>query len=840
MRSLAKAFALVLGMLLVSSMLSAGTTQQALAQSAGKTKPTLKEAIVNGGFELGDLTGWTVNPGNGSVAVVTTNPYAGNYCAYISGLKSLYQGFTGIPTSSIQSITYCKRTEPESTTLALQLCYSDNSWDEIWDYINSSWNFFDVTSNLKTNKILTGIQLPGWNNASGAPMNTYYDDVSILYSPSPPPTPVGVKVDIYPGSSSVQYVNSSNYFYVNHGSAVDGWSNLTADVQSAFLDLQQNNFTLQTSAPNFQNPSLTHYTDYNNETDEMRSLFFFQFHPDDLAPGTYSFVGTWSSTALANPPNYTASYLQNTITLVVVSVLPYNVTILSRCNTEDADVNVTIFMDGSSTGLDTPQIFAGLNGSHTFAVLAADSAGHLFSRWSTGQTSTTITVSENGTYTAYYGAPALSGNVTRVPQDYMSIQAAVDAAPSGSTIVICPGVYNESIIVNKPLTIIGRLGSEPIFRGGGSGIAITLLQGASGSIISGIIITSWDEGIHINGASGCKIYDNIMSQISNCGIAVHGSGTLDNLICSNVFEDTTVAVDLTTASYNNTVYRNIISTNAQGILLGPNKNIVCANTIISNSIALNLTSSGNNLVFHNNFVNNTVQVSVSASAGNTWDNGYPSGGNYWSNHTGLDLYSGPNQDQLGSDGILDTGYTVAGGGVDRYPLSEPFSAHDVGITDFAVAKTAIGGGHTLLMEVKILNYGLYDENFLVTVYTNTSAAAWQSVALAKCNYTVVALTWNTTGSAYGNCTLRVCAGPVAGETNTGDNTFTSGSVYVGGLGDVNADGRVDMRDVSYVARRFLCLPRDPWWDANADINGDGKVDMIDIGTVARHFGEHYP
>lgn len=276
MRLLAKAFALVLGMLLVSSML--GTVQHARAQSAGKIKPTSREAIVNGGFEMGDLTGWTVNPGNGSVAVVTTNPYAGNYCAYVGGLKSLYQGFVGIPTSSIQSMTYCKRTEPESTTLALQLFYSDGP-DEIWEYVTSSWTFFDVTSNLKVDKVLLGIQLPGWANASGAPMNTYCDSVSILYTPSP----------------------------------------------------------------------------------------------------------------------------------------TYNVTIDARCNTEGTVVNVGIAMDGSSTGLSTPHTFSGLDGSHTFTVPIADIEGHIFSQWSTGQTSMTMTVSSGGTYTAYYSAPAPSGNVIRVP-----------------------------------------------------------------------------------------------------------------------------------------------------------------------------------------------------------------------------------------------------------------------------------------------------------------------------------------------------------------------------------------------------------------------------------------
>jgi len=60
------------------------------------------------------------------------------------------------------------------------------------------------------------------------------------------------------------------------------------------------------------------------------------------------------------------------------------------------------------------------------------------------------------------------------------------------------------------------------------------------------------------------------------------------------------------------------------------------------------------------------------------------------------------------------------------------------------------------------------------------------------------------------------------------------------LGDINDDRKVDMRDVSYVARRFMCVPEDPLWDPSADLNGDGKINMIDIGTVAKHFGEHYP
>ena len=132
---------------------------------------------------------------------------------------------------------------------------------------------------------------------------------------------VGVRVNVYPNAPSVRYVNASDYFYVAHGWSSEGnWSGLPADVQKAFLDPQQTNFTLETSASNFQNPALTQFTYYDNATDVMTSWFWFQFHPGDLAPGAYSFTGTWSIAAAANPPNYTAESFQNTITLIITII----------------------------------------------------------------------------------------------------------------------------------------------------------------------------------------------------------------------------------------------------------------------------------------------------------------------------------------------------------------------------------------------------------------------------------------------------------------------------------------------------------------------------------------
>lgn len=57
---------------------------------------------------------------------------------------------------------------------------------------------------------------------------------------------------------------------------------------------------------------------------------------------------------------------------------------------------------------------------------------------------------------------------------------------------------------------------------------------------------------------------------------------------------------------------------------------------------------------------------------NFWDNGYPTGGNYWSDYNGTDFYGGPHQNETGSDGIGDTPYCILLGNrtmnVDNYPL----------------------------------------------------------------------------------------------------------------------------------------------------------------------------
>jgi hypothetical protein len=69
------------------------------------------------------------------------------------------------------------------------------------------------------------------------------------------------------------------------------------------------------------------------------------------------------------------------------------------------------------------------------------------------------------------------------------------------------------------------------------------------------------------------------------------------------------------------------------------------------------------MIYHNNFIDNTLQV-YSFESLNVWDDGYPSGGNYWSDYTGTDG---------NGDGIGDTPYTIDVNNIDHYPLVNPWT-----------------------------------------------------------------------------------------------------------------------------------------------------------------------
>src|SRR3990170_4225665 len=126
-------------------------------------------------------------------------------------------------------------------------------------------------------------------------------------------------------------------------------------------------------------------------------------------------------------------------------------------------------------------------------------------------------------------------------------------------------------------------------------------------------------------------------------------------------------------SSNNNLIGNNITENVDGIRIDNST----GNSIVGNNITANRHGTHpfqNNKFYNNNFVNSTDKDVYFDSLDHIdiWDNGHPSGGNYWSNYTGIDQKKGPSQNDEGRDGIGDTPYIIDSNNTDRYPLMAPY------------------------------------------------------------------------------------------------------------------------------------------------------------------------
>ncbi|RLF42398.1 MAG: hypothetical protein DRN12_00290, partial [Thermoplasmata archaeon] len=85
-----------------------------------------------------------------------------------------------------------------------------------------------------------------------------------------------------------------------------------------------------------------------------------------------------------------------------------------------------------------------------------------------------------------------------------------------------------------------------------------------------------------------------------------------------------------------------------------------------------LQKSTNNQIYHNNLYRGYKVSQAYDGCTNTWDNGYPSGGNYWSD------YNEPSEGAYDSDNdsIIDTPYDIEGNNNrDNYPLLHPWATY---------------------------------------------------------------------------------------------------------------------------------------------------------------------
>jgi parallel beta-helix repeat protein len=206
---------------------------------------------------------------------------------------------------------------------------------------------------------------------------------------------------------------------------------------------------------------------------------------------------------------------------------------------------------------------------------------------------------------------------------------------------------------------------------------IWLIQSHHNAIEKNLITNNSGVGIALMSSRDNTVNGNNVTGIPTLttrngeGILLYGAGSYNNVVSSNRLVYNQYSGVSIMESGGNIIQDNILEYNFLGIYSWKSSNTICGNTVSNNEwYGISFFQSNMNIIYHNNFLDNGIRVSPGYD--NTWDDGYPSGGNYWSDYTGVDVKSGPNQDDPSSDGIGDTAYFIDAGDVDHYPLMYPW------------------------------------------------------------------------------------------------------------------------------------------------------------------------
>jgi parallel beta-helix repeat protein len=207
-----------------------------------------------------------------------------------------------------------------------------------------------------------------------------------------------------------------------------------------------------------------------------------------------------------------------------------------------------------------------------------------------------------------------------------------------------------------------------------SGTTDTVIADNSLEAGTGIIVRNYDSQ-----EGNINITDNTLS----AGISLVGSGIS---VVGNTLTETGLSISSNTFVAENTftncnaeiVAASTFSPCEAAIAISGDNNTIAQNNIVRCATGIWLFDANNNRIYHNNFINNTIQAYIEHYGGSpedmyifhtyfpslndSWDAGYPAGGNYWSDYNGTDT---------NHDGIGDSPYHVLDNYTDRYPLMAP-------------------------------------------------------------------------------------------------------------------------------------------------------------------------
>ena len=252
------------------------------------------------------------------------------------------------------------------------------------------------------------------------------------------------------------------------------------------------------------------------------------------------------------------------------------------------------------------------------------------------------------------------------------VNVRVDGAAYAQVIAVnCRGVHVGNLSSSWVLVGLHSVLSENVTVEGAHmvGALTGILAEASPNVtVVDSTLTLGAFGIHLLGTRGFSVRNNRIWEYAQ-GLAIWSSS--DGAATGNTLTNNSAALQLFTSSRVALSENRVAGNRFEGIWLSESEDVVIdRNEVLGNQYGITLAASSFVRIRHNDMMGNQVQARVEGGNENRWDDGYPSGGNYWDDYAGWDDCSGPAQDDCkGPDGLGDVPYVIGGGpAVDRYPL----------------------------------------------------------------------------------------------------------------------------------------------------------------------------
>jgi parallel beta-helix repeat protein len=229
----------------------------------------------------------------------------------------------------------------------------------------------------------------------------------------------------------------------------------------------------------------------------------------------------------------------------------------------------------------------------------------------------TPVISEPRNSTSSRLASSRANLIVGAGQAYTTISAAVTAATSGDTIYVYAGTYNEEIILNKRLSLIGNGTAVTIIDSLGSNVPVDIRTNyctLSGFTIKGSGGAATDAGVLINSSFNHILECNISNNQGN-GLRIESAGgnsTIDDCMISYNSRN---GIKIISSDFNLIKNCTIIFNDENGINLQNTNGNTFENNTISDSLgagksSIAISSGNDNIIKFNDLLNEQLCIDL--------------------------------------------------------------------------------------------------------------------------------------------------------------------------------------------------------------------------------------